>query len=220
MNISTTAPRASRFFDSYARDFDAIYGNDHRAFDRVINTLFRRAMLVRFEKTIAGCAPIAGHSVLDVGCGPGHYSIQLAQAGASRVVGLDFAAGMLEIARKRAEAEGVADRCSFLLDDFLTHEFGETFDYGIVMGFMDYVKDPSRVIERVVGLVRRRAFFSFPADGGFLAWQRKVRYKRRCDLFLYQRERIAELMSRGGQPFTIESIGRDFFVTVEPRKPA
>ena len=95
--------RTSEFFDRYAVDFDSIYGNDNKALERIVNRLFRRAMLMRYEKTLAGCQPIEGRTVIDVGCGPGHYSIALARAGAKRVLGLDFAAGMLNIARDRAQ---------------------------------------------------------------------------------------------------------------------
>jgi len=208
--------QTSQFFDGYAADFDAIYGSDNGPVERIANRLFRRAMLVRYEKTLAGCQPAAGRSVIDIGCGPGHYSIALARAGAAKVLGLDFAAGMLKIARERAEAEGVAQRCSFELGDFLTYPMPERFDYAIVMGFMDYVRDPQPVIDRVLAIVRRRAFFSFPKAGGPLAWQRQLRYRNRCDLFLYRHEEIHSLLARTGAAFTIESIGRDFFVTVEP----
>ena len=209
--------RTSVFFDRYAVDFDAIYGNDNRALERVVNRLFRHAMVVRYEKTIAGCNPIEGRTVIDIGCGSGHYSVALARAGAARVLGLDFAPGMLEIARASAEKLGVADRCSFERGDFLSYPLPEQFDYAVVMGFMDYVSDPRRVIDRVLAIVRRRAFFSFPKDGGPLAWQRKLRYRNRCDLFLYREDLIRSLFSATGAKFSIESIGRDFFVTLEPR---
>jgi ubiquinone/menaquinone biosynthesis C-methylase UbiE len=209
--------RTSEFFDRYAVDFDSIYGNDNRALERITNRLFRRAMLVRFKKTLAGCQPADGRTVIDIGCGPGHYGIALARAGAARILGLDFAAGMLKIARQRADAAGVAQRCSFVLGDFLTHPIPERFDFAIVMGFMDYVRDPRPVVERVLSIARRRAFFSFPKAGGPLAWQRKWRYRNRCDLFLYRAEEIQGLLSPTGASFSIESIGRDFFVTLEPR---
>jgi SAM-dependent methyltransferase len=212
--------RTSHFFDDYAADFDAIYGNDNRALDRVANRLFRRAMLVRYEKTLAGCRPVNGRSVIDIGCGPGHYSVALASAGAEKVLGLDFAAGMLKIARERAEALGVAQRCSFALGDFLSYPISQPFDYAIVMGFMDYVREPKAVIDRVLAIVRRRAFFSFPKEGGLLAWQRKLRYRNRCDLFLYREDEIQSLLLPTGASFSIESIGRDFFVTLEPRSSA
>ena len=80
--------RTSEFFDRYAVDFDLIYGNDNKALERIANRLFRHAMLVRYDKTIAGCQPAAGRSVIDIGCGPGHYSITLARQGADKVLGL------------------------------------------------------------------------------------------------------------------------------------
>lgn len=210
--------RTSEFFDRYAGGFNAIYGNDNRAFERIINHLFRRAMLVRYEKSLAGCRPIEGRTVIDIGCGPGHYSVALARAGAAQVLGLDFAPGMLEIARQSAVAQGVAQRCVFALGDFLTYPMPQRFDYAIVMGFMDYVRDPRPVIDRVLQIASSRAFFSFPKAGGLLAWQRKLRYRKRCDLFLYGEDQIRSLFSTTGASFSIESIGRDFFVTLHPRE--
>lgn len=209
--------RTSHFFDDYAADFDSIYGNDNRALERIVNRLFRRAMLARYEKTLAGCQPAAGRTVIDIGCGPGHYSIALARAGAAKVLGLDFAPGMLKIARERAASYGVADRCTFELSDFLTRPISEKFDYAIVMGFMDYIRDPRVVIDRVLEIIRGRAFFSFPKAGGILAWQRQMRYRNRCDLFLYREDDIQRLLSPTGASFLIEPNGRDFFVTVDAK---
>lgn len=209
--------RTSEFFDRYAVGFDAIYGNDNRAFERIINRLFRRAMVVRYQKTLAGCQPVEGRSVIDIGCGPGHYSIALARAGAAQVLGLDFAPGMLTIARDSAQAHGVAQRCTFALGDFLTYPISQRFDYAVVMGFMDYVREPQRVIDRVVEITSGRAFFSFPKAGGVLAWQRQLRYRNRCDLFLYREDQIRSLFSSTGATCTIEPIGRDFFVTLEAK---
>jgi ubiquinone/menaquinone biosynthesis C-methylase UbiE len=210
--------RTADFFDRYAADFNAIYGNSNDGFERIINRLFRRAMLLRYERTLERCVPTEGSSVIDVGCGPGHYSVALAHAGASRILGLDFAAGMLRIAEEAAKAAGVAERCTFALGDFLTYPIAEKFDFAVVMGFMDYVADPRPVIDRVLAIVKRRGFFSFPKAGGPLAWQRKLRYRNRCDLFLYREDDIRSLLSATGAAFQIESIGRDFFVTVEPRQ--
>ncbi len=208
--------RTASFFDRYADDFNAIYGNSNDGFERVINRLFRHSMLVRYQRTLEGCRPLDGASVIDVGCGPGHYSVSLARAGASRVLGLDFAPGMLKIAEQAAKSAGVAERCTFALGDFLSYPLAEKFDYAVVMGFMDYVAAPRAVIDRVLAVVRGRGFFSFPKAGGPLAWQRQLRYRNRCDLFLYREDEIRSLLSSTGAAFQIESIGRDFFVTVEP----
>jgi 2-polyprenyl-3-methyl-5-hydroxy-6-metoxy-1,4-benzoquinol methylase len=57
-----------------------------------------------------------GKRVLDLGCGTGEISTQLAFLGA-RVVGIDVDPGLIEVSQRRAELDDVADRCEFLLGD-------------------------------------------------------------------------------------------------------
>jgi ubiquinone/menaquinone biosynthesis C-methylase UbiE len=208
--------RTAEFFDQYASDFSAIYGNDNTPLNAVVNRLFRKSMVLRYERTLAGCNPIEGKSVIDIGCGPGHYAAALAARGAARVLGVDFASGMIEIARQRAERAGVADRCTFTLGDFLQVTGDEKFDYAVVMGFMDYIEDPKALMQKVLRVCRGKAFFSFPADGGLLAWQRRLRYKSRCALYLYTEPQIRSIVSSlGVKASSVEPISRDFFVTLD-----
>lgn len=210
-----TTTRTASFFDAYAKDFNAIYGNENTLVNGVVNKLFRKSMMLRYEKSLAGCQPIQGKTVIDIGCGPGHYGVALAAQGASRVLGVDFAPGMIEIARKRAEKAGVTDRCTFTLGDFLDVSGDEKFDYAIVMGFMDYIEDAGALMRKVLGVCRGKAFFSFPADGGPLAWQRRLRYRSRCALYMYTEPQIRSLVSAlGVRSSSIEPISRDFFVTL------
>lgn len=208
-----TEEKTARFFDQYASGFNAIYGNDNTLVNRVVNTLFRQSMKQRYLLTLQGCNPIAGRSVLDIGCGPGHYSVELARRGARRVLGLDFADGMLEIARKRAVDSGVSDICNFQRADFLTTTLDEQFDYVIVMGFMDYIKDPRAMIEKTLSATAGKAFFSFPLDGGLLARQRQVRYRFKCDLYLYTEDRVRSLFEGLPAKIDTQNLKRDLFVT-------
>lgn len=206
--------RTRDFFDAYAGDFDAIYSTSRNPAQRAVNELLRRSMKLRFLKTLEGCRPVEGRRVLDVGCGPGHYAITLARRGAAEVVGLDFAPAMIDLAARHAARAGVGERCRFLAADFLRWEPEARFDYVILMGFMDYMPDARAVVRKAAAHAASRAFFSFPADGGFLAWQRKLRYRRRCDLFLYRREGIEALFAGlPGVSVEIERIARDWFVT-------
>lgn len=206
---------ASAFFSRYASNFDAIYGTRKTLLNRFVNRYFRKSMRLRFEKTMEGCNPIQKRSVLDIGCGPGHYAISLAMRGASPVVGLDFAEGMLELARKHSEEAGVANQCEFIFGDFDDFSIEKKYDYAIVMGFMDYVAEPLPTIDKVLSITERRAFFSFPTNRGFLAWQRRLRYSLRCPLFLYGEEQVRELLQyRTDCQISIERIARDLFVTV------
>jgi len=211
----TTATQTAKFFDEYAKDFNAIYGNENTLVNAVTNRLFRKSMLLRYERTLAGCAPVQGKTVIDIGSGPGHYAVALAAGGAARVLGVDFAPGMIDIARARAAAAGVGDRCTFTLGDFLEASGEEKFDYAVVMGFMDYIEKPRELIEKVLRICRGKAFFSFPADGGPLAWQRRLRYRNRCPLYLYTEPQIRQLVSGvGARSTSVEMISRDFFVTL------
>ena len=205
----------SEFFDGYSRDFNTIHGSENTPFNRLIDRVFRKSMWLRYTKSLEGCEPIEGRSVLDVGCGPGHYSVALALKGATRVFGIDFAHGMIELAQKNAEQAGMERRCEFVTVDFMTYPFEEVFDYSIVTGFMDYVRDARPVVERVLSLTRFKAFFSFPVAGGLLSWQRRLRYRSRCDLFLYNRDQVERLFRdlRCTQA-KVERISRDFLVSV------
>jgi 2-polyprenyl-3-methyl-5-hydroxy-6-metoxy-1,4-benzoquinol methylase len=204
-----------QFFHEYASGFNSIYSNRNTLANQLINRVFRKSMALRYRKTLEGCRPIEGKSVLDVGCGPGHYGISLARAGAAHVVGVDFAEGMIELARRQAQATGVAARCTFIARDFYSYQPETPFDYSIVMGVMDYVADPNVLIAQVLSMTHDRAFFSFPVAGGVLAWQRKLRYRARCPLFLYTRAQVERLFeSIEGAQAQVELIARDFFVQV------
>ena len=50
-----------------------------------------------------------GNRVVDVGCGTGDLSLACARAGAGAVLGVDFAAPMLPLARRKAARRGAAD---------------------------------------------------------------------------------------------------------------
>jgi SAM-dependent methyltransferase len=213
-----TNSRTQGFFHQYAGDFDAIYSTQNGLVNGIVNNVFRKSMKLRFQDSVENCAPIEGKTVLDVGCGPGHYSITLAKRGARRAVGIDFADGMLKIARQHAEQAGVGNRCEFKVADFTTFSADELFDYVIVMGFMDYMSDPRKIIEKALSLTRSKAMFSFPVAGGILGWQRSLRYRSRCDLFLYRREELEKLFSAFPEvKVSIDQIARDFFVTASPK---
>jgi SAM-dependent methyltransferase len=212
-----TRNRTADFFNSYSAEFDSIYGNRGTFADKIINRLFRKSMRIRYEMTIAGCRPIVNKSVLDIGCGPGHYGIALARNGAARVVGVDFSEKMIALARQNARAAGVENKCEFITGDFLDYSADEKFDYSMAIGFMDYIPNAREALIKMLSLTDGRAFISFPVREGFLAWQRNIRYKRRCDLYTYSRPQLDKLLSDlPARNIWIEKISRDYFVTITP----
>ncbi|MCX7880057.1 MAG: class I SAM-dependent methyltransferase [Ignavibacteria bacterium] len=206
------------FFNFYVNEFVFLYLQD-RYSKRLINNLFRRSVYVRFDKTIEGCKPYEGRTALDVGCGPGLYCVELARRGIEKVVGIDFAPKMIEFAQKMASQLKVDGKIEYIAADFLTYDFAEQFDYTFAMGFIEYCSYPSEYLKKMISLTKRKVFLSFPKKGGILAWQRKLRYKFKCPLFLYSKEEIENLVkSVTDLPFTIEKISRDYFVTIFVQK--
>ena len=103
--------RTQRYFDANAAQFDSIY-HEGQSVSRAFNRAFRRAIYERFAITFGESEPISGKSVLDIGCGSGRYAVEFARRGAARVVGLDYAAGMLNLAREYARSANVSDDVS------------------------------------------------------------------------------------------------------------
>ncbi len=208
------------FFNDYAGNFSDLYGRPRGILQRASNILFRRSMKIRFVRTIEECQPIENRRVLDLGCGPGHYAVELAKRGAAEVLGLDFAEQMITLAGERAAEAGVGEKCRFACGDIMTFPIEKPFDYSVAMGLTDYISDLGQLLRRIAEVTSRKAVISFPESGGILAWQRKLRYQKRCELFLYSRSQIESALedmstSVGTKlAWSIERIGRDFFVTL------
>jgi len=65
--------------------------------------------------------------VLDYGCGNGIHTIPIAKMGARKVVAIDLSEKSLDIAKNRAEKEGVADKVEFLKMDCEKMEFPDNY---------------------------------------------------------------------------------------------
>lgn len=208
--------RVAAFFDREAARFPIVHQEDASWLSRLGNTLFRRSLRLRYDRVMAECAGTNGARVLDIGCGPGTYSIALAQTGAQSVVGIDLAPGMVEIAQKRATQAGVGRRCEFVVSSMDDYEATSPFDFVIAMGIMDYIEETARFIESAASLTAQKAFFSFPKKKGFLVWQRRLRYRRRCPLWMYDRGDLDDLFGPlGDYSYTVESIARDWLVILK-----
>jgi SAM-dependent methyltransferase len=81
-----------------------------------------------------------GMRVLDVGCGVGRWSRLLAARGAS-VVGVDLSPTMIAQAQQRAQADGVADRCRFRVQDLSQLKVDEQFDMILGVTVLQHILD-------------------------------------------------------------------------------
>jgi len=65
--------------------------------------------------------------VLDYGCGNGVHTVPIAKMGAKKVIGIDLSEKSLDIAKSRAEKEGLGDKVEFLKMDCEKIEFPDDF---------------------------------------------------------------------------------------------
>ncbi|PTS89617.1 SAM-dependent methyltransferase [Sphingomonas sp. HMWF008] len=92
---------------------DAIYRTQRHFYD-----LTRKYYLLGRDALIAGIAPPAGGTVLEIGCGTGRNLIAAARAWPdARFFGIDISEAMLETARAKVAKAGLSDRIALAQGD-------------------------------------------------------------------------------------------------------
>jgi len=86
--------------------------------------------------------------VLDFGCEGGLESIDMAQHGVRKVIGLDLYEDSLASARRRAEEAGVGDKCVF------TTTAEEKVDVIMTMDAFEHFADPAQILRTMRGLLK------------------------------------------------------------------
>ena len=108
-----------------------------------------------------------GESVLDVGCGSGALALPLARAG-HEVVAVDFSAGMLDVLRRHADADGLHTVRTIHAgwDDDWRAAGVDVADVAIASRSLD-VRDLHAALKKLDTFARRRVCVTLPADGLF-----------------------------------------------------
>lgn len=213
--VATTIDRrgdVQDYFVRHAARFDGLYGGDNLA-TRLFDRLFRKPMYERYRLTIESLADAKGKKYLDIGCGSGRYAVNLARLGAD-VVGIDFSAAMLVLARRYADTEALDGATRFIEGDMdaWMDSTGEHFDAAYAMGVFDYLDDPVGTLRRMLS-VADRAYLSIPAPEFPRAQLRRLRYRRQeCPVYFYARPQVEALVSKaGGKILRIVPLGRAGF---------
>ncbi len=216
-----SAADTASHFHRIASEFDDLYEVERRsALRRWLDSKLRASIYRRFELCFEKLGNLDGRSLLDVGCGGGRYSVMAAQLGARRVVGVDFAPNMIQLAEALARREGIpAQRLSFVCGDAVVTAFPEEpFDFAIAMGVFDYVEDPADFLRKLLPKVRTRIVASFPVKWNPWTPQRLVRYRlfKRCPLYFYSRAKVRKVLAAAGvRRHEILSAHRDYVVVME-----
>jgi SAM-dependent methyltransferase len=203
------------YFERTADNFDALYEDRHN-WNYRFNRVFRKGLFQRIEKTTQALEGMEDFTVLDVGCGSGRNSALFADKGARRVVGIDFSAPMLELAREYTRARRVADQCEFIQADFLDYPFQETFDVVVALGVFDYMEDPVSVLKRMTELSDDKVVASFPGVSSIRAPLRKLRYAlRNCPVYFYTSTRLRQICHEAGlAKFRIDKLASSGYMLV------
>ena len=136
--------------EAYALYYDLLYS--HRDVAREVDFL---------ERVFSQCSQVSVRRVLDVGCGTGIHSIELARRG-YEVLGVDLSQKMIEVAREKSRAAEVTG-VYFLQADATRLEFEEEFDAAIAMyGVISYFTRDENLLEFLRSL--RRALKRAPTS--------------------------------------------------------
>ena len=202
------------FFSGYAEDFDSIYGDGkpRNLFNRITDKLFRQSMYERYKRTIDFLTNSDVKTVLDVGCGSGRYSLDLAKNGMI-VTGVDLAQKMLNIAQSNSQKAGFENN-TYIVGSYFDVKIDKKHDAAILMGLFDYISNPEELFSKLKKDTGKYILASFPKPGGILGWQRKIRYNmRNCQLFYYSKESLEELMSASDiSNYEIQDNHREYFL--------
>lgn len=200
------------YWNNTSDNFESIYSKKKNKFLIFLDNIFRKDMFERFTFTIENCKPVEGKIFLDIGCGTGLFSIELAKLGAEKVLGIDIAENMIKISNREAKINSVEGKCEFILTDLLEFYPVPAIDISFGIGLFDYIKDPLPVIKKMNKISEEKAIFSFPR---LLTWRmpiRKIRLSlRKCNVYFYSKKRVKNLLENAGfRKYRIEKIGKLF----------
>lgn len=145
-------------------------------------------------------------SILELGCGVGWLSLALANAGATRVVGVDFSQAQINIANQRAKVAALDDHVRFVCTDGTSgNEQKQNYDCVVVHGFLHHLNQME--IERTIESIPRL----LNSSGAFIVFE-PVRYTKDCGVKCSPWQRRQEFLMRlatGGQRLGVRRMSKE-----------
>jgi ubiquinone/menaquinone biosynthesis C-methylase UbiE len=106
-------------------------------------------------------ANLTDKSVLDLGCGTGHFSMYCVENGASKVIGVDISRNMIEQAEIYNKNEKIDYMCVPIEELNLPNQ---KFDLIISSLVIHYIEDYSHLIKKIRGLLKNDGEFIFSTE--------------------------------------------------------
>ncbi|MGC4044109.1 MAG: methyltransferase domain-containing protein [Armatimonas sp.] len=132
---------------------------------------FAQHTLAEVDFLLDVCQLKPGMHVLDMGCGPGRHSLELARRGVS-VTGVDFTDSFIEFAREAAASEGLSDRAEFVLADARDFVRPVHFDAAVCLcegafALLQTDEDNVRVLRHIAASMKPGAPFLLTTLNGY-----------------------------------------------------
>jgi 2-polyprenyl-3-methyl-5-hydroxy-6-metoxy-1,4-benzoquinol methylase len=161
----------------YARFYDEIGAAQLE--ERYIGT--NSYTLARMHLVLEWLLPVArtGGKLLDIGCASGYYSVAFAKAG-GRATGVDISGASIALAQRRAEREGVADRCEFLEGDMRSLGIPEgKYDAVGMIEVLEHVREQQVAVEQAFRALRPGGILVVATPHAFDELPRRDRFRHR-----------------------------------------
>ncbi|NLJ99771.1 MAG: class I SAM-dependent methyltransferase [Clostridia bacterium] len=154
-------------FDSVAERYDQWY-------KRGVGALVHE---IEMEIVMDLLQPKAGQSALDVGCGTGHYSIELARQGLD-VSGLDISQEMLSFAKAKSLEDDLS--INWIQGDAGKLPFDEgSFDRVVSVTALEFMPEPGEVLREAYRVLKPEGRMVFAVIGGGSPWAARYEKKAR-----------------------------------------
>ena len=131
-------------------DLKSFYDKSYKTGEDKVFTFFENGKHISEDHPAALTAlNWSNKAVLDVGCGTGMLAREIAARGASRVIGLDYAAPAIEEAKGQPHPDSV----EFVTADIMTWTPPCVFDVIVTLGTMEHLDEPARFLGRMAEML-------------------------------------------------------------------
>ena len=105
----------------------------------------RFSYIQKIKKVVGshGWESLRGKTILDFGCSSGDGCVEMAQHGATHVIGLDIRLNLLDIAKGSAEKAGVSARCTF------SDSTNEQVDVIVSVDAFEHFDQPGEILRKM-----------------------------------------------------------------------